>query len=187
MRIKRWFIMAGMVAALVLGTAGVQAQSDNNSNNDQGGRGGRFRGNFDPAQMRERMMQGIKDRLEVKDDTEWKAIQPLVEKVMELGRQVAGDRMRGMFRRPGGDRGGSDNGGDQNRTRGGLFGQPLPEADALEKAIDAKASNSELKAATAKLVEARKAKQAELEKAQNDLRKVLSIRQEAIATAAGLL
>jgi hypothetical protein len=39
----------------------------------------------------------------------------------------------------------------------------------------------------AKMQEARKAKQAELEKAQADLRKVLSVRQEAIATASGLL
>jgi hypothetical protein len=35
--------------------------------------------------------------------------------------------------------------------------------------------------------EARKAKQAELEKAQTNLRKVLTTRQEAIATANGLL
>ena len=57
----------------------------------------------------------------------------------------------------------------------------------MQKAIDGKASNSEMKAAIAKFQEARKAKQAELEKAQADLRKVLSVRQEAIATANGLL
>jgi hypothetical protein len=59
--------------------------------------------------------------------------------------------------------------------------------DALDKAIEAKASKAELTAAIAKVQEARKAKQAELEKAQSDLRKVLTTRQEAIATASGLL
>jgi len=57
----------------------------------------------------------------------------------------------------------------------------------LQRAIEGKASNAELKAALAKFVEARKTKQAELEKAQAELRKVLSLRQEAVATQNGLL
>ena len=44
-----------------------------------------------------------------------------------------------------------------------------------------------LKAALAKYIESRKAKQAELETAQANLRKVLSVRQEAIASLNGLL
>ena len=93
-------------------------------------------------------------------------------------------------RGPGGGPGGDNGpGGDQNNRRGGPGGTPPsnPEADALQKAIDAKASTSEMKAAIAKYVEARKEKQAELETAQNNLRKVLTIRQEAVATLAGLL
>ena len=70
---------------------------------------------------------------------------------------------------------------------GGFGGTPNPDAEALQKAIDAKASNGEMKAAIAKFQDARKAKMADLEKAQADLRKVLSIRQEAIATSIGLL
>ena len=82
---------------------------------------------------------------------------------------------------------GGDTGGDQGGRRGGFFGQPSPEAEALTRAIEGKASNAELKAALAKFVEARKVKQAELEKAQTELRKVLSLRQEAVATQNGLL
>jgi hypothetical protein len=44
-----------------------------------------------------------------------------------------------------------------------------------------------LKAAVQRLVEARKKKQATLEAAQGDLRKLLSVRQEAIAFSMGLL
>jgi len=134
------------------------------------------------------MMDGIKDRLEIKDDAEWKAVQPLVQKVMDTQRAVMADRARGMMggRTRGGDRGGDDN-NRSDRGRGGFFGTPSPESETLQKAIESKASASELKAALAKFVEARKQKQAELEKAQAELRKVLSVRQEAIATSSGLL
>ena len=44
-----------------------------------------------------------------------------------------------------------------------------------------------MKEVLAKYLEARKAKEAGLAKAQDDLRKVLTVRQEAIATVNGLL
>ncbi len=87
-------------------------------------------------------------------------------------------------------RGGADTaggGGDQQQQRRGPMGQSSPEADALQKAIDAKAPKAEVKAALEKFIASRKAKQAELEKAQDELRKVLTSRQEAIATLNGLL
>ena len=181
--------MAAMAATLCSGASLGLAQDNNNRGNDAspGGGGGRFRGNFDPAQMQQMFMDRLREDMEVKEDAEWKALEPLVQKVMDARRQVDGDRMRGMFGRRGRDRG-TDGGGDQGGRRGGFFGQqPSPEAEALTRAIEGKASNAELKAALAKFIEARKAKQAELEKAQNELRKVLSLRQEAIATQNGLL
>ena len=68
-----------------------------------------------------------------------------------------------------------------------MFGTPSPEADALQKAIDSKASKAEMKAALEKYVASRKAKQAEMEKSQAELRELLTPRQEAIATLNGLL
>ncbi len=116
---------------------------------------------------------------EITDETEWKAIEPLVSKVNEA-RFAA---MAGGFGRGGrGGRGGDQAGG------GTPPGMPAnPEREALKKAIDAKASAAELKTALTKYHEARKAKQAELEKAQASLRKVLTPRQEAIAALNGLL
>lgn len=141
-------------------------------------------------------MQGIRDRLEVTDDQEWKAIQPLVQKVMDARMAGAAGMGRAFFMGAGGRRGGPGGGGDTGGGNGGGNGgqrrsfpgaEPGPAAEALQKAIDAKASNNELKSALAKYVEERKTKQAELEKAQADLRKVLSTRQEAIASLNGLL
>jgi hypothetical protein len=179
MKINRCLVLAGIAAALWLGGNSGLAQN----NPGQGGQGGRQgRGNFDPAQFRERMMERVKENLEVTDDSEWKVIQPLVSKVMDA-RQAIG--FGGGMRMFGPRRGAGDNNADQGGRRMG----PPPSADAaaLQKAIDAKASNSELKTAVAKYAEARKQKQADLEKAQAELRKVLSVRQEAIATLDGLL
>jgi hypothetical protein len=147
------------------------------------------RGNFDPAQFRQRMMDRLKEQLEVTDDAEWKALEPLVQAVSDARMATMSGMGRGMFggpRRGGGNNGGG-NGGDQGPRRGSFGQAPSPEADTLQKAIDAKAPKAELKEAIAKYAESRKAKQAELEKAQAELRKVLTVRQEAIATLAGLL
>ncbi len=87
---------------------------------------------------------------------------------------------------PGGQ-GGADANGNPQRARRGGFGEPSPEQEALQKAIEAKASKEELTAALTKLRAARKAKDAELEKAQEELKQLLSTRQEAQAVVMGLL
>ena len=81
------------------------------------------------------MMDNIKDRLEFTNDTDWSAVQPLVQKVMDARR----DTMQGMGRMFGGrNRGGG--GGNGGGGGGGAFGgQPNPDAEALQQAIDSNA------------------------------------------------
>ena len=186
MKINQWLVMAGIAAVIGLGATQVVAQPNNGGQN---GGGRRNRGNFDPAQMRQRMLEGYKEVLEVSDDTEWKAIEPLVQKVMDARRDTMSGMGRGMFGRGGPGRGGDAQPADQQggQRRGGFGGTPNPDAEALQKAIDSKASKTEIKAALDKYVASRKARQATLEQAQADLRKVLTSRQEAIATLNGLL
>ena len=178
MRLNQWLVVMGIATFVSLAANTVNAQE-------------RDRGGDRSAEFRQRMMDRYKERLEITDDGEWKAIQPLIQKVMDARMaSFSGMGGRGFFGGRDGGRGddnGNREGGDRDRGRGGAFGQPNPDAEALQRAIDAKASNSEMKAALAKLQESRKAKQAEVEKAQADLRKVLSVRQEAIATMSGLL
>src|ERR1035438_2454867 len=128
------------------------------------------------------MLDRYKTSLEVTDDAEWKAMEPLVTKVMEARRDSFGGMGRGMFGR-GGPRGGNKGqpaDAQGRQRRGGFGGTPNPAADALQKAIDSKASKAEIKAALDKYIASRKASQAALEQAQADLRKVLTSRQEAI-------
>lgn len=184
MKLNQVLKMLSLAAVLAVAAQTVTAQEggdrprrnrEGQNNNEGGGGGGR--GNFDPAEMRQRMMERTREQLEITDDKEWQAIEPLVAKVGEA-------RMASFSGRGFGGRGGGP--GGQGGGRAG-FGQPNPTAEALQKAVDAKASNAETKAALEKFVADRKAKQAELEKAQANLRKVLTPRQEAIATLNGLL
>ena len=149
------------------------------------------RGNFDPEQFRQRAMERYREAFEVKSDEEWKVISTRIDKVLEARRDMGGPG-RGGFGRRGGDGGGGGNGGggDQggDRERRQRFGgEPSPEAEALQKALESKAPADEIKAKLAKYREARKSKEAKLTAAQDELRKVLSVRQEAAAVMGGLL
>lgn len=182
------------------------------------------RPNFDPAQMRERMLQRMRGQLEVKDDAEWKLISSRIAKVFEARRAVGGGfggPGPGGFGEPGpgfggpggpGGQGGPEGSGggpgdqpppdgnnspDARPTQGGPgpggFGpggpnrQSGPEMEALTKAIQAKAEAADIKAKLTQVREARKKKEADLAQAQEDLRQILSVRQEAIAVSVGLL
>src|SRR2546423_14873202 len=78
--LNRLVTVAGVILATFFGAAHMAAQ------NQQQPRPGR--GNFDPAQFRQNMLDDARGRLEVKSDDEWKVIQPLIEKVMDARREV---------------------------------------------------------------------------------------------------
>ncbi len=145
-------------------------------------------GNFDPAEMQKRMMDRMRESFDVKDDAEWKLISERITAVTDARRGTGGmGGMGALLRRPGGDQGAdtANNGG--GGRRGGFGGTPDPDQEALQKAIESKAPAEEVKAKLAKVREARKAAEAKLESAQGELKKVLSVRQEAVAVMFGLL
>jgi hypothetical protein len=167
----RWLVLAAAAAVVGLFTNNASAQ-----------------GNFDPARFREQQMERYRAQIEVKAEQDWKKIEPLVGKVMDAQRDARMGAGFGGGRGGGGRRGeNADQAGDGNRNRNRFGGQPSPEAEALQKSLEDKASADDVKAKLAKYREARKAKEAALEKAQEDLRKALSPRQEAGAVLAGLL
>jgi hypothetical protein len=167
---KEVLIAAGCAALMALSTGNVMAQG---------------RGNFDPAQRKQEMMDRLRDQMEIKDDQEWQAIEPKIGKVYDAGREV----MMAAFRRMGGQRRRNNEGGDNgdNQRRRGFMGEPSPAMDALQKAIDDKAPSSEIKGKVAAVRAENKAREDKLLAAQEDLRSILTPRQEAIATVNGLL
>src|ERR1022692_2203472 len=114
MKLNQWLVMAGVAAVMSLGTSQVVAQP-NNGGGGQGGGGRQGRGNFDPAQMQQMMLDRYKTSLEVTDDAEWKAMEPLVTKVMEARRDSFGGMGRGMLDR-GGPRGGNNGRSEARRV-----------------------------------------------------------------------
>ena len=191
MKMNQWLVTVGLGAAICLGASDLLAQNNNTNNNNNGGRQGRGGRGGPPTaeqmqQWQQQRMEHTKTELEIADDAEWKAIEPLVQKVQDARMAMAAYAGFGRGGMSGRTRGGPDNAPGGQGGRPG-FGGSNPDAEALQKAIEGKASNAEMKAAIAKFQEARKAKMANLEKAQADLRKVLSVRQEAIATSNGIL
>ena len=182
MKVKNLLTVCG-AAALMLGAGSIYAQPGG------GGPGGGFGGgpggggfrNMDPAQMQQMMMDNYRQQLNFTNDTEWSAVQPLVQKVSDARMAVGmGGGMRGMFGR---NRGGGGGFGGGNNP----FNQPNPDRDALQQALDDNAPAAQVKALLQKYQAGQKTKQAALVAAQADLRKVLTVQQEAQATLSGLL
>jgi len=172
------------ILLLIEATNNLRAQSGGNNN------GNYARGNRDPAQFLERRMQRYREQLEIQSDEEWKVIQPLIENVLQAQSQV---RIGGFG---GGRRGGPPAGGQSDAATGGgrrTGRAPRPDTPsnpdliALRTAVDAKAPPAEIKSRLARLRETLKEKEAALTKTQEQLRQVLTARQEAIAVMDGLL
>jgi hypothetical protein len=147
----------------------------------------RGRGNFDPAEFQQRMLEHVRNRLGFTNDAEWNAVQPLVQKVLDARRDSGFGGMPPMMMmrgRQNGPNAGAENAANPRRN---FFAQSNPDAEALQKALDDNAPAATVQAALARYRAANKEKQAKLEAAQENLRKVLSAKQEAQAVMLGLL
>lgn len=137
-------------------------------------------------QFRQRMNEHLKAALKVSDE-EWSVIQPLLEKVQIKMRES----MQSRFGMMGGRRRVQvpNASGDNTANRPSLPESPkFPQMEALQKALENESTSpEELKAKLQALREERKKSTAELEQAQEDLRKVLTQRQEATLVMMGLL
>jgi hypothetical protein len=91
------------------------------------------------------------------------------------------------FGGPGGPGGQGGQGGQGGRQGRGGFGQPNLDAEALQSALDSGASADDIKAKLTTYRASAKQKEAQLEKAQDELRQLLSVKQEARAVLMGLL
>ena len=82
--LKRTLAVTTVCASLFVSSAHLNAQ----------------RGNFDPAEMRQRMMDNYKEKLEITDDAEWKVISAKIEVVVKA-QSEARLNVVGMFGRGG--------------------------------------------------------------------------------------
>ncbi len=172
MNLKKTLMMAGAAALMCASSSTVMAQPDNGGG---GGGGG-------PAQFMQRRLERLHDQMGVTNDTEWTVIETRAQKVFDAQMALFSFRGRGGGRPPGGG-----GGGDMGGGRRGPGGPPSPELESLQNAIQNNAPIEQIKTALEKVRAARKVKEAELEKAQNDLKAILTVKQEAVAVANGLI
>jgi hypothetical protein len=179
-----------VLAGALVSSVSAQTPRPDDPNRRRGGDaqtdGGRRGGGGTPEEMQARM----RERFEVTDDEEWKLISERMNKVTELRRNAPGGGFGGGFpgRGPGGNPGG-DRGGDRGRGPGGGRGTGAgsTELAALSTAVRDKLPDAEIKSRLERIREIRKEHEANLSKAQEELRAVLSVRQEAMAVMFGLL
>ena len=152
--------------------------------------------NMDPQEIQkmiqQRMLDSYRDQMAVTNDTEWTLIAERITAVSQARTATMADGggiggMMGFGGMRGGRGGGGPGGGGPGGRSANLFGQPSAESEALRQAIDDNVPAAQLKTLIAKLQAVRKDKLAKLAKAQEDLRAVLTTRQEAIAIMGGLL
>ncbi len=179
--------VCGLILSTATGSLLAQNEAPAAPQGAPGGPGGRQgRGNWDPEQMRQRMMERIREQLAVKDDSEWGVIESRIKKINDARSGMG--RGFGGFGGPGGPGGQGGQGGRPGGRQGqGGFGQPNPDAEALQTALDSGASADDIKSKLTAYRASAKQKEAQLEKAQDELRQLLSVKQEARAVLLGLL
>jgi len=175
---SRWGLALLVVSSLVVLSlswrATVESQEDN-------------RPRFDPAEMRQRMLDRMKESLGASDE-EWKVLSSKVEKVMSSRDATRGGMFFGGFggRGPGGP-GGPGRGG-RDRAKDASDNPVVKASDELRTALDDKKTSAEDigKKLTA-FRQARDRAKEDLTKAQKELRELLTQRQEASLVLAGML
>jgi len=171
------FTIYGIAVALTAGAVRVSAQATPAS--PLTGATGNV-SQTDPAQQR--YMQHVRDGLGLTNDADWSAIQPLVQNVFSAQRDLAPGGGTSRVPAVSGGVNGTNGVSAAPRLRRAYFGPASPEAQALQKALDANASADEVKTALTAYQAVQKAKRAKLVDAQDNLRKALTVQQEAKAT-----
>lgn len=183
------------LAALCFGfsTGFAQTQGKDGGRRPGGGDNSGERRGPSPQEIQSRILTSLRDRFGVTDDEEWTIISERLLKLFELRRTAGGEG--GGFRGPGGGDGFRGPGGGgaaaaaaAAKGRGGFRpGGGSPEMQALQTAVNDKLPEAELKLRLTRLREVRQLNESKLHKAQEDLRAVLTVRQEAIAVLLGFL
>ena len=182
-----------LIAALALTASTFLAQGQEPKKEDPNRQRGGDR-NRSPEDFRKMMADRLKTSLKVSDD-EWGVIQPLVDKVMSKQRDAGGSRFGGggSSRGPGGP-GGSPGGGTPPSSSGSSSDPSRSdragstEREALRLALENESTSPEtLKARLSAIREIRAKATAELAAARDDLKKVLTVRQEATLVSYGIL
>lgn len=166
-----------ILACVAFGGASAQAQQEQ-------------RNRFDRGQFMERILERLRENLGASAE-EWSVLKPMIDNIMEKQSAMRRSVGRGVFGTFGGGRGGrgGDNDGNRRdregrRSRGD--GDSGSNADSLREAVESGDANK-IKKELASYRAAQKKRAAELKKAREELRQVVTLKQEATLVLWGLL
>jgi Spy/CpxP family protein refolding chaperone len=182
--LSRRILIPLVLAALMVPFALAQDNTGNQGGDQGRGRGGPGGpGGFDPAAMRQRALDRVKEQMgDVKED-EWKVIEGKLTPVMEKRFEVMAAGFGGFGR---GGRGGR--GGDNNQPERPARNAVEQASRDLNKVLEDKgATEDQVKEKLAAYREARDKVRAELASAQKELKEVVMPRQEAVLVSDGYL
>jgi hypothetical protein len=177
-RMALGLVLGGLVTVLAAGTAFAQTPPAPGG----GGAGGGGRARFNP-------MDNVKTTLAVTDE-EWTVLQPKLQKVMDLNREIMMSRMAGMMRGRGGRGGPGGPGGPGGDTAAAAAptNDVQEKTKALSDALDNKDSApKDIAQKLAAVRDARERAKADLVKAQAELKELLTPKQEARLVLMGML
>ena len=179
--ITRLGILA-MLACVAFGGASVQAQQEQRNRFD--------RGQSDRNQFMERLLERLRENLGASVE-EWSVLKPMIVTITEKQSAIRRAAGRGIFGAFGGGRGGrGGDGGGERRGRDGRGsrgdGDSGSNADSLREAIESGDANK-IKKELASYRVAQKKRANELKKAREELRQVVTSKQEAMLVLWGLL
>lgn len=129
-----------------------------------------------PADAQARVLDRLREKLDVTDDTEWAIIMERMTTIDEIRRTLWTSSASSRGPLPG---------TEKNKRKSGSSGNP--ERDALRSAVSDNLPDAEIKSRLARAHEIHRRNEARLAQAQANLRAVLSIRQEAVVVMAGIL
>ena len=129
-----------------------------------------------PADAQARVLDRLREKLDVTDDTEWALIMERMTTIDEIRRTLWTSSASSRGPLPG---------TEKNKRKSGSSGNP--ERDALRSAVSDNLPDAEIKSRLARAHEIHRRNEARLAQAQANLRAVLSIRQEAVVVMAGIL
>lgn len=171
-----------ILACVAFGGASAQAQQDQRNRFD--------RGQSDRNQFMERFLERLRENLGASVE-EWSVLKPMIVTVTEKQsamRRAAGRGIFGAFGGGRGGRGGDSDGDRRGRDRRGSRGDgdSGSNADSLREAVESGDANK-IKKELASYRAVQKKRAAELKKAREELREVLTLKQEATLVLWGLL
>lgn len=123
------------------------------------------------SDIQAKIQSRLRERLEITDDAEWAVVSERIKRVEELRRTVAGGVISAIDRA-------------KRATRGEGVGA---EREALRAAIADRLTDAEIRSRLSRVSEVHKQNIEKLDKAQDELRSVLTVRQEAVAVLFGIL